>query len=75
MDAYVYSGRRREAGRSSERLLSLRNDLGLLSEEYEPRSDASWELPQAFSHLALIHSASVLADAELTPRESTSMTR
>ena len=76
VDAYVYSGRRREAEALFERLLSLRNDLGLLSEEYEPRSGRLiGNFPQAFSHLALIHSASVLADAELTPRESTSMTR
>jgi len=72
VDAYVYSGRRREAEALFERLLSLRNDLGLLSEEYEPRSGRLiGNFPQAFSHLALIHSASVLADAELTPREST----
>jgi GH15 family glucan-1,4-alpha-glucosidase len=70
-DAYAYSGRRREAEALFERLLSLRNDLGLLSEEYEPRSRRLvGNFPQAFSHLALIHSASVLAGAELTPRES-----
>jgi GH15 family glucan-1,4-alpha-glucosidase len=63
---------RREAEALFERLLSLRNDLGLLSEEYEPRSGRLiGNVPQAFSHLALIHSASVLADEELTPREST----
>jgi GH15 family glucan-1,4-alpha-glucosidase len=72
VDAYAYSGRRREAEALFERLLSLRNDLGLLSEEYEPRSGRLiGNFPQAFSHLALIHSASVLADAELTPRAST----
>jgi len=44
------------------RLIGLRNDLGLLSEEYEPRSGRLLgNFPQAFSHLALIHSASVLA--------------
>jgi len=72
VDAYAYSGRRPEAEALFERLLSLRNDLGLLSEEYEPRSGRLiGNFPQAFSHLALIHSASVLADAELTPRVST----
>jgi GH15 family glucan-1,4-alpha-glucosidase len=72
VDAYAYSGRRREAEALFERLLSLRNDLGLLSEEYEPRSGRLiGNFPQAFSHLALIHSASVLEDAELTPRAST----
>ena len=71
VDAYAYSGRRREAEALFERLLSVRNDLGLLSEEYEPRSGRLLgNFPQAFSHLALIHSARVLADAELAPRES-----
>jgi len=63
------SGRRHEAEELFERLLSLRNDLGLLSEEYEPRSGRLiGNFPQAFSHLALIHSASVLDQEELTPR-------
>ncbi|HEX8108441.1 MAG TPA: glycoside hydrolase family 15 protein [Kofleriaceae bacterium] len=69
VDAYAYSGRRRDAEALFEHLLSLRNDLGLLSEEFEPRSGRLiGNFPQAFSHLALVHSASVLADAELTPR-------
>jgi GH15 family glucan-1,4-alpha-glucosidase len=72
VDAYVYAGRRREAEALFDRLLALRNDLGLLSEEYEPRSGRLiGNFPQAFSHLALIHSASLLAGAELTPRAST----
>jgi GH15 family glucan-1,4-alpha-glucosidase len=71
VDAYAYLGRRREAEALFERLLSLRNDLGLLSEEYEPSSGRLiGNFPQAFSHLTLIHSASVLANAELTPRAS-----
>jgi GH15 family glucan-1,4-alpha-glucosidase len=69
VDAYAYSGRRKEAEALFERLLSLRNDLGLLSEEYEPKSGRLiGNFPQAFSHLALVHSASVLANTELTPR-------
>ena len=43
-------------------LLSLRNDVGLLSEEYEPRSGRLvGNFPQAFSHLALVNTASNLA--------------
>jgi len=42
--------------------LSLRNDVGLLSEEYEPRSRRLvGNFPQAFSHLALVNTASNLA--------------
>jgi GH15 family glucan-1,4-alpha-glucosidase len=62
VDAYAYTGRKREAEELFGRLIGLRNDLGLLSEEYEPRSGRLvGNFPQAFSHLALIHSASVLA--------------
>jgi len=69
VDAYAYSGRLREAESLFERLLALRNDLGLLAEEYEPKSGRQiGNFPQAFSHLALIHSASVLDNAELSPR-------
>jgi hypothetical protein len=51
---YVLVGRRDNARKLFERLLLLRNDLGLLSEEYDP--DAKRLLgnfPQAFSHIAL----------------------
>lgn len=69
VDAYAYAGRRKEAEALFERLLALRNDVGLLAEEYEPRTRRLvGNFPQAFSHLSLIHSASVLANAELTPR-------
>jgi GH15 family glucan-1,4-alpha-glucosidase len=69
VDSYAYSGRRREAEALFDRLLGLRNDLGLLAEEFEPRTGRQiGNFPQAFSHLALVHSASVLAGAELTPR-------
>jgi GH15 family glucan-1,4-alpha-glucosidase len=63
VDAYVYSGRRKEAEALFDRLLSLRNDLGLLSEEYEPRTGRLiGNFPQAFSHLALIQSARLLGE-------------
>jgi GH15 family glucan-1,4-alpha-glucosidase len=54
-------GRRDEARELFSRLLSLRNDLGLLSEEYDPRSRRLvGNFPQAFSHVALINTASNL---------------
>jgi GH15 family glucan-1,4-alpha-glucosidase len=69
VDAYAYSGRLREASELFDRLVGLQNDLGLLAEEYEPTSGRLiGNFPQAFSHLALVHSASVLDRAELTPR-------
>jgi GH15 family glucan-1,4-alpha-glucosidase len=69
VDAYAYSGRRREAEALFERLLKVRSDLGLLSEEYDPTSIRLLSnFPQAFSHLALIHSACVLSGVEGTMR-------
>ena len=44
-----------------ERLLSLRNDLGLLSEEYDPKlKRLVGNFPQAFSHIGLINTAALL---------------
>ena len=61
-DAYLMLGRRDEALRLFNHLLSLRNDVGLLSEQYEPRSGRLvGNFPQAFSHLALVNTASNLA--------------
>ncbi len=69
VDAYALSGRRQEATRLFERLLSLRNDVGLLAEEYDPKSGRLvGNFPQAFSHLALIHSAAVLTATETAAR-------
>ena len=51
-------GRDREARELFERLLSLRNDLGLLAEEYDPRLQRQvGNLPQAFSHVPLVNTA------------------
>jgi GH15 family glucan-1,4-alpha-glucosidase len=62
VDAYLMIGRHADAERLFERLLSLRNDVGLLSEEYEPhRGRLVGNFPQAFSHLALVNTASTLA--------------
>jgi GH15 family glucan-1,4-alpha-glucosidase len=51
-------GRHDDARRLFERLLALRNDAGLLAEEYDPRSGRQLgNFPQAFSHLALVNTA------------------
>ena len=51
-------GRKKEARDLFERLLDIRNDLGLLSEEYDPRSKRQLgNFPQALSHIALVHAA------------------
>jgi len=64
-DAYLLTGRRDDAERLFRRLVALCNDVGLLSEEYEPRSKRFLgNFPQAFSHLALINTACNLAHAE-----------
>ena len=56
-------GRKKEARELFERLLDLRNDLGLLSEEYDPRAQRQLgNFPQAFSHVALVGCARLLSD-------------
>ena len=61
-DAYVLLGREREGAHLFERLLALRNDLGLLSEEYDVRAGRLvGNFPQAFSHIALVNTAQNLA--------------
>jgi GH15 family glucan-1,4-alpha-glucosidase len=58
-------GRRDEAVAQFERLLELRNDLGLLSEEYDPVAKRLLgNFPQAFSHTAIINTAAHLGELE-----------
>ena len=58
VDALAMAGRQEEARRRFEYLLSLRNDVGLLAEEYDPVARRMLgNFPQAFSHLGLIASA------------------
>jgi GH15 family glucan-1,4-alpha-glucosidase len=62
VDNLVLLGRRRAARRLFKQLLALRNDLGLLSEEYDAREKRLvGNFPQAFSHITLITSATNLA--------------
>jgi GH15 family glucan-1,4-alpha-glucosidase len=61
-DAYAMIGRRDDAEAMFEHLLDIRNDLGLLAEEYDPGARCHLgNFPQAFSHLALIRTAQRLA--------------
>jgi GH15 family glucan-1,4-alpha-glucosidase len=65
VDVYVLQGRIKDAERLFKRLIALRNDVGLLSEEYDPRARRLvGNFPQAFSHLALVSSAYNLTRAE-----------
>ena len=58
VDALHASGQQRDAIDLFERLLLLRNDVGLLSEEWDPAAQRQLgNTPQAFSHFALIISA------------------
>src|SRR6185295_15064732 len=61
-DNLVLLGRRQEAQELFEHLLTLRNDVGLLAEEYDPVAKRMLgNFPQAFSHVALINTAYNLA--------------
>ena len=61
-------GRKDEARDLFERLLKLRNDLGLYSEEYDPRAKRQLgNFPQAFTHVALINCAQLLSGRRQVP--------
>ncbi|MBU8541912.1 glycoside hydrolase family 15 protein [Falsiroseomonas tokyonensis] len=69
-DALTLLGRRAEARALFERLLALRNDVGLLAEEYDPRAGRQLgNFPQAFSHLALANTARNLSAAAQPARQ------
>ena len=64
VDVYVLMGRTDEARRLFEHLLALRNDVGLLAEEYDVRAGRQvGNFPQAFSHISLLNSAQNLCRA------------
>jgi GH15 family glucan-1,4-alpha-glucosidase len=61
-DAEFYVGERDRARDRFERLLDLRNDVGLLAEEYDPAEGRQLgNFPQAFSHLGLVNTAYLLS--------------
>ena len=68
VDALAVTGRHDEAVALFERLLELRNDVGLLAEEYDTRAERLvGNFPQAFSHVALVSSAMLLGDTAASP--------
>jgi GH15 family glucan-1,4-alpha-glucosidase len=64
-DVYILQGRIADAERLFKRLVSLCNDVGLLSEEYDPRGKRlAGNFPQAFSHVGLANTAFNLTQVE-----------
>lgn len=70
-DALHLTGRSKEARTLFERLLTVRNDVGLLAEEYDPVSGRQLgNFPQAFSHVGLVNTALALSQDEPGGRDS-----
>jgi GH15 family glucan-1,4-alpha-glucosidase len=71
-DNYGLQGRHADAVRMFERLLAIRNDVGLLSEEYDPAAKRLLgNFPQAFSHVGLVNTAFNLTDRSDRPAQET----
>jgi GH15 family glucan-1,4-alpha-glucosidase len=69
-DNYVLLGRQKEAEEVFKRLLGLCNDVGLLSEEYDPAARRMvGNFPQAFTHVGLINTAMNLSRQTNNPAE------
>lgn len=69
-DNLAIMGRKQEAREIFERVLDVRNDLGLLAEEYDPVSGRQLgNFPQAFSHVGIINTAHNLSREEEGPAE------
>jgi GH15 family glucan-1,4-alpha-glucosidase len=69
VDNLVLLGRHDDARRLYDRLLGLRNDVGLLAEQYDPRARRQLgNFPQALSHIALVNSACNLSQAGRSAR-------
>ena len=74
-DNYAFAGRVREAEEMFERLLGVRNHLGLLAEEYDTGLQRQvGNFPQGFSHLALVNTAAGL-DAAMSETSISGMPR
>ncbi|MEU9847711.1 glycoside hydrolase family 15 protein [Streptomyces sp. NPDC047985] len=71
-DALTATGRTEEATDLFERLLNLRNDVGLLAEEYDTVTHRQvGNFPQAFSHIGLVGTAMALAGEDTTEPDTT----
>jgi GH15 family glucan-1,4-alpha-glucosidase len=77
VDALALDGQHDHAVDLFERLLGVRNDLGLLAEEYDPHTGRMLgNFPQAFSHIAHVNSAITLAQTtKSTPGHGRKRTR
>ena len=78
VDCLIMLGRRDDARHLFDRLLNVRNDLGLLAEEYDPIGGRQLgNFPQAFSHIGLVNSAVNLSRAvgTLSQRTDTEPTK
>jgi GH15 family glucan-1,4-alpha-glucosidase len=71
VDVLALQGHQKKAETLFQRLLSLRNDLGLIAEEYDPVGRRMLgNFPQAFTHLALLNSAHVLGEGRTMRRHA-----
>jgi GH15 family glucan-1,4-alpha-glucosidase len=69
VEQYASTNRLNDARALMDRLCAIANDVGLLSEEYDPKHKRQCgNVPQAFSHLALVRAADALARARHKPR-------
>jgi len=71
VDCYALTGRRPQGEALFERLLALRNDVGLFAEEYDPVTRRMLgNFPQALTHMALVNSARLLSMPEHEARSA-----
>jgi GH15 family glucan-1,4-alpha-glucosidase len=72
-DNLILQGRRAEGANLFDRLCGLRNDVGLLAEEYDPVAGRFLgNFPQAFTHVALVNTAHNLSSKAVGPALSRS---